>query len=98
MAELKGSKTENNLMEAFAGESQANRKYLAFAEKADAEVPCFTSEREKVSGLLQQVVQGLCAHVVVGCRTEEHDTLHDRTIRLENDHGELGFFYSIDRH
>jgi len=37
MAELKGSKTENNLLEAFAGESQANRKYLAFAEKADAE-------------------------------------------------------------
>ena len=37
MAELKGSKTESNLMEAFAGESQANRKYLAFAEKADAE-------------------------------------------------------------
>jgi len=37
MAELKGSKTERNLMEAFAGESQANRKYLAFADKADAE-------------------------------------------------------------
>lgn len=37
MAELKGSKTEDHLMEAFAGESQANRKYLAFAEKADAE-------------------------------------------------------------
>lgn len=37
MAELKGSKTENNLQEAFAGESQANRKYLAFADKADAE-------------------------------------------------------------
>ena len=31
------SKTENNLLEAFAGESQANRKYLAFAEKADRE-------------------------------------------------------------
>lgn len=31
------SKTEKNLMEAFAGESQANRKYLAFAEKADKE-------------------------------------------------------------
>ena len=29
------SKTETNLKEAFAGESQANRKYLAFAEKAD---------------------------------------------------------------
>ncbi len=37
MAEMKGSKTENNLQEAFAGESQANRKYLAFADKADAE-------------------------------------------------------------
>lgn len=29
--------TENNLKAAFAGESQANRKYLAFAQKADAE-------------------------------------------------------------
>lgn len=29
------SKTEQNLKEAFAGESQANRKYLAFAKKAD---------------------------------------------------------------
>lgn len=30
-------KTEKNLQEAFAGESQANRKYLAFATKADKE-------------------------------------------------------------
>jgi rubrerythrin len=30
-------KTTKNLEEAFAGESQANRKYLAFAEKADKE-------------------------------------------------------------
>jgi rubrerythrin len=37
MAELKGSKTEHDLLEAFAGESQANRKYLAFAEKAEQE-------------------------------------------------------------
>ncbi len=29
------AKTEKNLQEAFAGESQANRKYLAFADKAD---------------------------------------------------------------
>ena len=34
---LKGSKTENNLKEAFAGESQANRRYLYFAAKADVE-------------------------------------------------------------
>ncbi len=31
------SQTEQNLQEAFAGESQANRKYLAFAKKADQE-------------------------------------------------------------
>lgn len=31
------SKTHDNLMEAFAGESQANRKYLAYAEQADKE-------------------------------------------------------------
>jgi rubrerythrin len=37
MSSLKGSKTENNLKEAFAGESQANRRYLYFAQKADIE-------------------------------------------------------------
>ena len=37
MPELKGSKTEENLKEAFAGESQANRRYLWFAQKADVE-------------------------------------------------------------
>jgi rubrerythrin len=33
----KMTKSEENLKAAFAGESQANRKYLAFAEKADKE-------------------------------------------------------------
>lgn len=37
MAELKGSQTMANLKEAFAGESQANRRYLYFAQKADVE-------------------------------------------------------------
>ncbi len=37
MSKLKGSKTENNLKDAFAGESQANRRYLYFAQKADVE-------------------------------------------------------------
>jgi len=35
--ELKGSKTHDNLKSAFAGESQANRRYLYFAAKADVE-------------------------------------------------------------
>jgi rubrerythrin len=35
--QLKGSKTHKNLKDAFAGESQANRRYLYFAAKADVE-------------------------------------------------------------
>lgn len=35
--EFKGSKTEKNLWEAFAGESQARNKYTYFASKARAE-------------------------------------------------------------
>ncbi len=34
---LKGTKTEQHLKDAFAGESQANRRYLYFANKADIE-------------------------------------------------------------
>ena len=41
MKELKGTKTEANLMAAFAGESQARNKYSYYAEKAkkDGYVP-----------------------------------------------------------
>jgi len=35
--EPRGTQTEKNLMAAFAGESQANRRYLAFAKKAEKE-------------------------------------------------------------
>ena len=37
MPALNGTKTHGNLKEAFAGESQANRRYLYFAQKADVE-------------------------------------------------------------
>ena len=37
MKPLKGTKTHTNLKEAFAGESQANRRYLYFAKVADVE-------------------------------------------------------------
>src|ERR1041384_2885521 len=37
MADLKGSKTHQNLKDAFAGESMANRRYLYFAKVADVE-------------------------------------------------------------
>lgn len=37
MADLNGTKTHQNLKDAFAGESQANRRYLYFAKQADIE-------------------------------------------------------------
>ena len=37
MPALKGTRTEQNLKDAFSGESQANRRYLYFAQKADVE-------------------------------------------------------------
>ena len=37
MKALNGTKTHDNLKAAFAGESQANRRYLYFAQKADVE-------------------------------------------------------------
>jgi rubrerythrin len=37
MPDLKGTRTHENLKHAFAGESQANRRYLYFADKADIE-------------------------------------------------------------
>jgi rubrerythrin len=56
MAELKGSKTEENLKEAFAGESQANRRYLYFAQKADVE------GYPEVAGLFKNVADGETGH------------------------------------
>ena len=37
MPDLKGTKTHQNLKDAFAGESQANRRFLYFAKVADVE-------------------------------------------------------------
>ena len=37
MKSLKGTKTHQNLKDAFAGESLANRRYIYFAAKADVE-------------------------------------------------------------
>jgi rubrerythrin len=37
MAQLKGSKTQENLKHAFSAESMANRRYLYFARRADIE-------------------------------------------------------------
>ena len=56
MPDLNGSKTHDNLKEAFAGESQANRRYLYFAQKADVE------GYPDVAGLFRSVAEGETGH------------------------------------
>ena len=54
--QLKGSKTHGNLKDAFAGESQANRRYLYFANKADVE------GQNDVSALFRSTAEGETGH------------------------------------
>jgi rubrerythrin len=56
MPELEGSKTHENLKEAFATESQANRRYLYFAQKADIE------GYPDVAALFRSVAEGATGH------------------------------------
>jgi rubrerythrin len=54
--QLKGTKTHTNLKDAFAGESQANRRYLYFAKVADVE------GRPDVAGLFKDTADGETGH------------------------------------
>lgn len=56
MANLKGSKTHENLKAAFAGESQANRRYLYFSKQADVE------GYPDVAGLFRDTAEGETGH------------------------------------
>jgi rubrerythrin len=54
--DIQGSKTQENLKEAFASESQANRRYLYFAQKADIE------GYPDVAALFRSVAEGETGH------------------------------------
>jgi len=56
MANLKGTKTHDNLKAAFAGESQANRRYLYFAKQADVE------GYPDIAGLFRDTAEGETGH------------------------------------
>ena len=56
MSSLKGSKTHQNLKDAFAGESQANRRYLYFAKVADIE------GYPEVAGNFRETAEGETGH------------------------------------
>ncbi len=53
---LEGTQTEKNLKEAFAGESQANRRYLYFAQAADIE------GEPDIAALFRSVAEGETGH------------------------------------
>ncbi len=56
MPALDGTKTHDNLKEAFAGESQANRRYLYFARRADIE------GNTDAAGLFRDTAEGETGH------------------------------------
>jgi len=56
MSKLAGTKTHDNLKAAFAGESQANRRYLYFAKIADVE------GEPDVAGLFRDTAEGETGH------------------------------------
>jgi rubrerythrin len=58
MPELRGSKTHENLKRAFAGESQANRRYLFFARVADIE------GHPDIAGLFRDTAEGETGHAL----------------------------------
>ena len=53
---LKGTKTHQNLKDAFAGESQANRRYMYFAKVADIE------GQPEIAGLFRDTADGETGH------------------------------------
>lgn len=53
---IKGTKTHENLKAAFAGESQANRRYLYFAKRSDIE------GQPDIAGLFRDVGEGETGH------------------------------------
>jgi len=56
MPSLKGTRTHQNLKDAFAGESMANRRYLYFAKVADVE------GQPDVAGLFRDTAEGETGH------------------------------------
>lgn len=81
MEKLKGSKTEKNLLAAFAGESQARNKYTYFASVAK------TEGFEQISGIFQETADNEKEHAKVFFRHLEGG---DATIEATYPAGKIG--------
>ena len=74
MPDLKGTKTEKNLMEAFAGESQARNKYTYYASKAKKE------GYEQIAAIFQETADNEKEHAKIWFKL-----LHDGDIPTTTD-------------
>jgi rubrerythrin len=81
--------SEDNLMAAFAGESQANRKYLAFAKKADAE------GLKQIAKLFRAAAAAETVHALAHFRVAGHvkDTVANLQAAMEGEHHEFTSMY-----
>lgn len=83
------SETEKNLMAAFAGESQANRKYLAFAKKAEAEGFKGVAQLFRAAAAAETVHAHLHLNVVGGVKS----TLENLKAAYSGEHHEFTSMY-----
>src|SRR6266850_6107332 len=89
MKPLKGTRTHDNLKAAFAGESQANRRYLYFAAKADVE------GHNDVSALFRSTAEGETGHAhghleyleIVGDPATEYTDMYPGIAKQARDEG-----------
>jgi len=81
--------SEDNLMAAFAGESQANRKYLAFAKKAEAE------GLRQIAKLLRAAAAAETIHALAHFRVAGHvkDTVANLQAAIDGEHHEFTSMY-----
>jgi rubrerythrin len=81
--------TDNNLMAAFAGESQANRKYLAFAKRAEAD------GFKQIARLFRAVAAAETVHALAHFRVAGHvkDTVENLKAAMAGEHDEFTSMY-----
>ena len=91
MSDLKGTKTEKNLMEAFAGESQARNKYTYFAAKAKKE------GYEQIASIFEETAGNEREHAKMWfkllCGGEIGSTIENLKAAAAGEHGEWTDMY-----
>jgi len=78
MANLKGSKTEENLKSAFAGESQAHMKYLYYASRAEKD------GYQQIGALFRETAGNEKEHAKIWYKLLHNDSVPETTTNLKD--------------